>query len=198
MKRVLMIFIVLAAVITLAAAPALAQQKKAEPAKQAEFKYTDPMGVVKIKKGDPVHIACWMVVAGPDASLGTDTKRGVEIAVEDIKGKVLGHPIKISTQDTGCNAEGGQAAATKLASDPRLWRPSAPTAPAKPGLACRFCGKPASSLCLLPTRPLPDRPQARTGIQRIPADLPQRQGAGSCGGRVRIQQAGPQEGGHHS
>jgi len=120
MKRVLMIFIVLAAVITLAAAPALAQQKKAEPAKQAEFKYTDPMGVVKIKKGDPVHIACWMVVAGPDASLGTDTKRGVEIAVEDIKGKVLGHPIKISTQDTGCNAEGGQAAATKLASDPTI------------------------------------------------------------------------------
>jgi len=115
-----MIFIVLAAVITLAAAPALAQQKKAEPAKQAEFKYTDPMGVVKIKKGDPVHIACWMVVAGPDASLGTDTKRGVEIAVEDIKGKVLGHPIKISTQDTGCNAEGGQAAATKLASDPTI------------------------------------------------------------------------------
>jgi len=104
----------------LAAAPALAQQKKAEPAKKAEFKYTDPMGVVKIKKGDPIHIACWMVVAGENASLGTDTKRGVEIAVEDIKGKVLGHPIKISTQDTGCNAEGGQAAATKLASDPTI------------------------------------------------------------------------------
>jgi len=120
MKKVLTIFVVLAAVITLAAAPALAQQKKAEPAKKAEFKYTDPMGVVKIKKGDPIHIACWMVVAGENASLGTDTKRGVEIAVEDIKGKVLGHPIKISTQDTGCNAEGGQAAATKLASDPTI------------------------------------------------------------------------------
>lgn len=121
MKRVLMIFIVLAAVITLAAAPALAQQKKAEPAKKpAEFKYEDPMGVVKIKKGDPIHIANWMVVAGPDASLGTDTKRGVEIAVDDIGGKLLGHPIKITTQDTGCNAEGGQAAATKLASDPTI------------------------------------------------------------------------------
>jgi len=120
MKRVLTIFIVLAAVITLAAAPALAQQKKAEPAKKAEFKYTDPIGVVKIKKGDPIHIACWMVVAGPDASLGTDTKRGVEIAVEDVGGKILGHPIKISVQDTGCNAEGGQAAATKLASDPTI------------------------------------------------------------------------------
>jgi branched-chain amino acid transport system substrate-binding protein len=121
MKRVLTIFIVLAAVITLAAAPALAQQKKAEPAKKpAEFKCEDPMGVVKIKKGDPIHIANWMVVAGPDASLGTDTKRGVEIAVDDVGGKLLGHPIKITTQDTGCNAEGGQAAATKLASDPTI------------------------------------------------------------------------------
>jgi branched-chain amino acid transport system substrate-binding protein len=121
MKRVLTIFIVLAAVITLAAAPALAQQKKAEPAKKpAEFKCEDPMGVVKIKKGDPIHIANWMVVAGPDASLGTDTKRGVEIAVDDVGGKILGHPIKITTQDTACNAEGGQAAATKIASDPTV------------------------------------------------------------------------------
>jgi len=120
MKRVLTILIVLAAVITLAAAPALAQTKKAEPAKKAEFKCEDPMGVIKIKKGDPIHIANWMVVAGENASLGTDTKRGVEIAVDDIGGKLLGHPIKLSTQDTGCNAEGGQAAATKLASDPTI------------------------------------------------------------------------------
>jgi branched-chain amino acid transport system substrate-binding protein len=120
MKRVLTILIVLAAVITLAAAPALAQQKKAEPAKKAEFKCEDPIGVVKIKKGDPIHIASWMVVAGPDASLGTDTKRGVEIAIDDVGGKLLGHPIKMSVQDTGCNAEGGQAAATKLASDPTI------------------------------------------------------------------------------
>jgi branched-chain amino acid transport system substrate-binding protein len=120
MKRVLTILIVLAAVITLAAAPALAQTKKAEPAKKAEFKCEDPMGVIKIKKGDPIHIANWMVVAGPDASLGTDTKRGVEIAIDDVGGKVMGHPIKLSTQDTGCNAEGGQAAATKLASDPSV------------------------------------------------------------------------------
>ena len=78
------------------------------------------IGAVKIKKGEPIHIALWMVVAGPDASLGTDTKRGVEIAVDDKGGKLLGHPIKISVQDTGCNAEGGQAAATKLASDPTI------------------------------------------------------------------------------
>jgi branched-chain amino acid transport system substrate-binding protein len=121
MKRFLTIFVVLIAVLGLVAVNASAQtQKKAEPAKKAEFKYDDKMGVVKIKKGDPIHIACWMVVAGPDASLGTDTKRGVEIALADKGGKVLGHPVKISVQDTGCNAEGGQAAATKLASDPTI------------------------------------------------------------------------------
>jgi len=93
-----------------------AQQK----AKPGEFKYEDPIGVVKIKKGEPIHIACWFVIAGPDASLGTDTKRGVEIAAEDKGGKLLGHPIKLSFQDSGCNAEGGQAAATKIAADPTV------------------------------------------------------------------------------
>lgn len=80
----------------------------------------DPLGVVTIKKGQPVHIAYWMVVAGPDASLGIDTRRGVEIAIQDKGGTLLGHPIKLSGQDEGCNAEGGQAAATKLASDPTI------------------------------------------------------------------------------
>jgi branched-chain amino acid transport system substrate-binding protein len=80
----------------------------------------DPIGVVKVGPGEPVHIAFWFVIAGPDASLGTDTQRGVEIAVDDAGGQVVGHPIKISGQDTGCNAEGGQAAATKLAADPTI------------------------------------------------------------------------------
>lgn len=111
MKRFLTIFVVLIAVLGLVAVNASAQ---------SDFKYDDKIGVVKIKKGQPIHIACWMVVAGPDASLGEDTKRGVEIALEDKGGKILGHPVKISVQDTGCNAEGGQAAATKLASDPTI------------------------------------------------------------------------------
>jgi len=76
--------------------------------------------VIKIKAGQPIHIACWMVVAGPDASLGTDTKRGPKSPSADKGGKLLGHPIKLSVQDTACNAEGGQAAATKLAADPTV------------------------------------------------------------------------------
>jgi branched-chain amino acid transport system substrate-binding protein len=80
----------------------------------------DPLGVVTIKKGQPIHIAYWMVVAGPDASLGEDTKRGVEIAIQDKGGKLLGHPIKLTGQDEGCGPEGGQASTTKIASDPTV------------------------------------------------------------------------------
>ncbi len=83
-------------------------------------KCEDPIGVITIKPGEPIHIACWMVVAGADASLGTDTKVGAEIAVDDKGGKLLGHPIKLSVQDSACNAEGGQAAATKIAADPTV------------------------------------------------------------------------------
>jgi branched-chain amino acid transport system substrate-binding protein len=87
---------------------------------KTEFKVEDLIGVVKIKPGESIHIAAWMVVAGPDASLGTDTKRGIEIAIEEKGRKILGFPIKLTVQDTGCNAEGGQAAATKLAADPTI------------------------------------------------------------------------------
>ncbi len=80
----------------------------------------DPLGCVAIKKGQPIHVAYWFVVAGPDASLGEDTKRGVELAIQDKGGKLLGHSIKLTGQDTGCGPEGGQAAATKIASDPSV------------------------------------------------------------------------------
>ncbi len=114
MKRWFFVLFVLGIVVCLTVISAPAQTKK------AAFAYEDKIGVVKIKPGEPIHIACWMVIAGPDASLGTDTKRGVEIAVDDKGGKILGFPIKLTFQDTGCNAEGGQAAATKLAADPTI------------------------------------------------------------------------------
>jgi branched-chain amino acid transport system substrate-binding protein len=117
MKRLSILLLVLTiATALIVMNESLASAQQAKPA----FKVEDPIGVVKIKPGEPIHMACWMVVVGADASLGTDTKRGVEIAIEDKGGKVLGFPIKLTVQDTGCNAEGGQAAATKLAADPTI------------------------------------------------------------------------------
>jgi len=109
MKRIFILSIVLVMVACLVVVSASAQ-----------VKYEGKLGVVKIKAGEPIHIASWMVIAGADASLGTDTRRGVEIATADKGGKLLGFPIKLTFQDTGCNAEGGQAAATKLAADPTI------------------------------------------------------------------------------
>jgi branched-chain amino acid transport system substrate-binding protein len=120
MKRFLILSIALLFVVGLTVGPAMAAKEKAKEKKGEGAKVEDAKGVVTIKAGQPIHIAYWFVVAGPDASLGTDTKRGVEIAIEDKGGKLLGHPIKLTGQDTGCNAEGGQAAATKLASDPTI------------------------------------------------------------------------------
>jgi branched-chain amino acid transport system substrate-binding protein len=58
-----------------------------------------------------------MVISGPDATLGTDSRNGAEIAVADKGGKLLGHDIKFDGEDDQCSAEGGQAAGTKLAAD---------------------------------------------------------------------------------
>ncbi|MDQ7844699.1 MAG: branched-chain amino acid ABC transporter substrate-binding protein [Armatimonadota bacterium] len=77
---------------------------------------TDPIGVVRINRGQPITIASWLVIAGPDASLGVDSNRGIEIAIAD-KGRVLGFPIRLIKEDSGCNAEGGVAAATKIAAN---------------------------------------------------------------------------------
>ncbi len=81
---------------------------------------TDSIGCVKIGPTDPVHIAYMLVVAGPNAALGTDSRNGVEIAIDDAGGKILNHTIKFDGEDSGCSADGGQAAATKLAADPTI------------------------------------------------------------------------------
>ena len=117
MKRLVVLFTVFIMVLGLV----VAFGQATSPAKpKPSFLYEDKIGVVKIRPGEPIHIACWFAVAGSEASLGIDSKRGVEIAIEDKGGKLLGFPIKLTVEDTGCNPEGGQAAATKIAADPTI------------------------------------------------------------------------------
>ncbi len=84
------------------------------------YQCTDSIGCVTVGPTDPVHIAYLLVVSGPNAALGTDSRNGVEIAIDDAGGKILGHDIKFDGQDGGCSADGGQAAGTKLAADPTV------------------------------------------------------------------------------
>ncbi|MGA2502724.1 MAG: branched-chain amino acid ABC transporter substrate-binding protein [Anaerolineales bacterium] len=81
---------------------------------------TDSIGCVTIGPTDPIHIAYLLVVSGANSALGTDSRNGVEIAIDDMGGKILNHTIKFDGEDGLCSADGGQAAGTKLAADPTI------------------------------------------------------------------------------
>ncbi|HEX9091001.1 MAG TPA: branched-chain amino acid ABC transporter substrate-binding protein [Anaerolineales bacterium] len=92
----------------------------ASQAPSGPYTCTDPIGCVKIGPTDPIHVAYLLVVAGPNSALGIDSRKGVEIAIADAGGKILGHDVKFDGEDGGCSADGGQAAGTKLAADPTI------------------------------------------------------------------------------
>ncbi len=99
-----------------AAAETPAEAATTAPDADASGGCADELGCVEVAAGDPVKLAYMLVVAGDNQTLGQDAKRGVELAIAD-KGTVLDHPIELVGEDSGCNAEGGQAAAQKLAVD---------------------------------------------------------------------------------
>jgi branched-chain amino acid transport system substrate-binding protein len=114
---------ILAACATPTAAPTQAPEATT-PAEATEapmaFECTDAIGCVDVAPGDPIHVAYALTVSGPTATLGEDSRGAIEIAVDDRGGELLGHPIELTGEDTLCNAEGGQAAGTKIASDPTV------------------------------------------------------------------------------
>src|SRR5690349_4990114 len=71
-------------------------------------------GTIRVEPGAPIVIGGYWVLSGGDAALGTDQKRGVELAIKDAEGKILDHPVRLLAEDSQCSAEGGQTAATKL------------------------------------------------------------------------------------
>jgi branched-chain amino acid transport system substrate-binding protein len=86
----------------------------------AGFTCTDSIGCLDIAPGDPVHIAFMGTISGATSYLGQDSQGGVEIAIDDRGGELMGHTIQLTVEDSGCSAEGGQTAATKVASDPSV------------------------------------------------------------------------------
>ena len=80
----------------------------------------DPIRVVKIAKGQPLVIGGYFVMSGADSAVGVDQRRGAEIAIDDLGGTFLGHPIKFVVEDSQCNPEGGQLAGTKLAANQQM------------------------------------------------------------------------------
>ncbi|MCG3184112.1 MAG: Leu/Ile/Val-binding protein [Planctomycetes bacterium] len=64
-----------------------------------------------------VYIGLFVSTSGEIATFGTDTKNGVELAVEEINkaGGINGKQIKLIAYDTASKADEGKTAATKLA-----------------------------------------------------------------------------------
>lgn len=85
----------------------------------AELECDDAIGCVTYESGEAIRIASALVISGANTDLGLDSQRGVEIAI-DFQGELLGHPIELQAEDEGCTAEGGQAAAQRIVSDPTI------------------------------------------------------------------------------
>lgn len=107
-----------AAEATVAEQPA-AEATAAEQPAAASCECTDPKGCVTVAASDPVRVGWMMVVSGADATLGLDSRFGVEIAAED-RGTIAGHPIELVGEDDLCSAEGGQTASQKMSADGQL------------------------------------------------------------------------------
>lgn len=92
------------------------------PATEAPAAFTcdDAIGCVDIAPGEPIHIAWIQSVSGATAALGQTNVNGGQLAIDDKGGELLGHPIQYDGEDSLCNAEGGQAAGTKIAADPTV------------------------------------------------------------------------------
>jgi len=131
---------------------------------------TDEIGVVKIRKGAPIHIGGYWTLSGPDVNLGLDQKRGAEIAMDDADNMVAGHAIKFHAEDSQCNAEGGQTAAIKLASNQNIVvvvGPDCSSAGTPGGPILWKAGIPSvATSTTAPSLTAPDRPAGLHGYMR--------------------------------
>ena len=86
----------------------------------AEPPAAGPLGQVEIPEGEAIQIRSFNAITGDVAFLGIPNQRGVELAIQDY-GELLGHPISMATGlDDLCSADGGQAGAQTIVSDPQI------------------------------------------------------------------------------
>jgi len=88
---------------------------------------SDKFGCVTYDSGEPIKIATLLSITGDNRDLGTDSQRGVQLAVDYLDGKLdgkagqlMGHNVQLVNADETCTKEGGQSGATKLAADPKI------------------------------------------------------------------------------
>lgn len=77
----------------------------------------DELGCVEVGPDEPIVIGGMLAVSGAVSAYGEDSRGAVEIAINDRDGMLLGREIEFIVEDSLCSAEGGQAAAQRLAAD---------------------------------------------------------------------------------
>ncbi|MDD9956285.1 MAG: branched-chain amino acid ABC transporter substrate-binding protein [Anaerolineaceae bacterium] len=74
----------------------------------------DEIACVSIGPDEPVTIAWMLVTTGANSFFGEDSLGGIEIALEQRGGTLLGREIELIGEDSQCTPEGGQLAAQRL------------------------------------------------------------------------------------
>jgi branched-chain amino acid transport system substrate-binding protein len=82
------------------------------------FECTDRIGCLEIRPGDPIKFGVLQALSGKVAPLGREQIRGIELSLRERKGRLLGRPVSLRIEDTGCTAAGGANAALKIIADP--------------------------------------------------------------------------------
>ncbi|MCP4539341.1 MAG: ABC transporter substrate-binding protein [Chloroflexi bacterium] len=84
------------------------------------FECTDAIGCVTIAPGEPLKIGTLQALSGSATILGTTQSQTIELAIDERGGQLLGHPIVLQVEDSGCTSEGGAVTAAKIVTDPQV------------------------------------------------------------------------------
>jgi branched-chain amino acid transport system substrate-binding protein len=74
----------------------------------------DPLGCVPLQPGDAIRLAYLLNFSGSQLELNQDIYDGIQLAINDSQGSLLGHPIDLTGVDTGCTKYEQQLAANQI------------------------------------------------------------------------------------
>ena len=78
----------------------------------------DELGCVEVGPDDTIAVGAMLAMSGPAAAYGADSHGGIELAIVARDDQMLlGRQIQLVVEDSLCSAEGGQAAAQRMAAD---------------------------------------------------------------------------------
>jgi serine/threonine protein kinase/ABC-type branched-subunit amino acid transport system substrate-binding protein len=80
----------------------------------------DALGCLDIGPDEPIRIAYVLATSGPTAWIGEEALAGIQLALDEIGGSLLGHELTLAGEDSQCSPEGGEVAARRIAADPQV------------------------------------------------------------------------------